>query len=162
VAASFRQVLAVLSEAGVEYVVVGGLAASAHGAARLTSDVDVVYRRTPENLARIVETLKPYHPYLRGAPPGLPFRFDERTLRQGLNFTFSTDLGDLDLLGEMTGAGRYEDLFPASIEASVFGHTCRVVDIVTLIKAKRAAGRPKDLEAIAELEAILEESARLP
>jgi hypothetical protein len=161
VPANFTQILAVLSAGGVEYVVVGGLAASAHGSGRVTTDVDVVYRRSPANLQRIVETLRPYHPYLRGAPPGLPFRFDERTLQQGLNFTFSTDLGDLDLLGEMAGAGRYKDVFPESIEAPIFGHTCRVVDLVTLIKAKRAAGRPKDLETIAELEALLEESAQL-
>jgi hypothetical protein len=162
VPANFTQILVALSTGGVEYVVVGGLAATVHGSARATTDVDVVYGRSQENLRRIVETLHPYHPYPRGAPPGLPFRFDERTLQQGLNFTFSTDLGDLDLLGEMAGAGRYEDILPKSVEAPLFGQTCRVVDLVTLIRAKRAAGRPKDLETIAELEALLEESAEQP
>ena len=65
----------VLSGGGVEYIVVGGVAARAHGSARLTNDLDVAYRRTPENMARLVAALAPHAPYLRGAPPGLPFRW---------------------------------------------------------------------------------------
>ncbi len=75
----------------------------------------------------------------------------------GLNFTLQTVLGALDLLGEIVGGGRYADLLPHTIEVEVFGVRCRCLGLVALIRAKRAAGRPKDLEAIAELEAILEE-----
>ena len=66
-------------------IIIGGVAASAHGSARFTNDIDFVYRRTPENLARLVDTLAPYEPYLRGAPPGLPFRWDAETIRHGLS-----------------------------------------------------------------------------
>jgi hypothetical protein len=64
----------------------------------------VVYRRSPDNLDRLVSSLAPFRPYLRGAPPGLPFRWDQATLERGLNFTLVTTLGDLDLLGEPWGS----------------------------------------------------------
>lgn len=97
---------------------------------------------------------------LRGAPPGLPFAFDVGTIRRGLNFTLTTGLGDLDLLGEVTGGGDYDALLSHSQPLQVFDHECRFVDLETLIRLKRAAGRPKDLERIAELEAILDERKR--
>lgn len=153
----FEGLLRTLAGAGVEFILVGGVAATAHGAARLTLDVDVVYRRNPENLRRLVDALEPHHPYLRGAPPGLPFQWDADTLRRGLNFTLTTGLGDLDLLGEITGGGTFDDLVADSISIRVFGIVCRCLSLEQLIRVKRAAGRPKDLEAIAELEALREE-----
>ena len=79
--------------------------------------------------------------------------FDETTIRNGLNFTLTSKrLGDLDLLGEVAGGGTYEQLLPFTTELTVFGHTCRCVTLERLIQLKRAAGRPKDFEAIAELE----------
>src|SRR5262245_38482274 len=94
----YAALLRLLVNGEVEFIVIGGVAAIAHGTARLTQDVDVVYRRTPENIERVVATLAPLNPYPRGAPPGLPFKWDSRTLANGLNFTFTTDLGDLDIL----------------------------------------------------------------
>ncbi|HMF43279.1 MAG TPA: hypothetical protein VKQ32_21555, partial [Polyangia bacterium] len=140
-----------------EVIVIGGLAAQAHGSARLTQDADFVYRRSDENIARLAQALAPFSPYLRGAPAGLPFRFDPPTIRRGLNFTLTTAVGDVDFLGEMTGGGTYEQLLPHTIDLVVFGRTIRVLDLPALIRAKRAAGRPKDLEAVAELEALLAE-----
>jgi hypothetical protein len=160
VVADFGGVLGVLADAGVEVIVIGGLAAQAHGAARLTQDVDLIYRRTPENIARLAAALAPHHPYLRGAPPGLPFHFDSETIRRGLNFTLTSDLGDVDFLGEMAGGGRYEDVVPNTTSLPVFGRPILVLDLPALIRAKRAAGRPKDLEALAELEALLVERDR--
>lgn len=156
----FKALLRVLSEGGVEFILVGGVAATIHGSSRLTVDVDVVYSRSPGNIERLVLALTPYHPYLRGAPPGLPFCWDVRTVRQGLNFTLTTDLGDLDLLGEVTGGGAYEALLRDTVPITVFGVTCRCLTLDRLIAVKRAAGRPKDLETIAELEAIREASRR--
>jgi hypothetical protein len=97
------------------------------------------------------------HPYLRGAPPGLPFNFDEETVKRGLNFTLTTTLGSIDLLGEIVGGGGYDDLLRHSIPLSIFGRNVLCLDLDKLIQVKRAAGRPKDFEAIAELEAIREE-----
>jgi predicted nucleotidyltransferase len=156
----FKALLRVLSEAGVEFILVGGVAATVHGSTRLTVDVDAVYRRHAQNIDRLVLALTPYHPYLRGAPAGLPFRWDAPTIQSGLNFTLTTDLGDLDLFGEITGGGGYESLLPHSLAIRVFGVECRCLTLDRLIDVKRAAGRPKDLEAIAELEAIREDRQR--
>jgi hypothetical protein len=156
----FREIVELLASARVDFIVVGGLAGVAHGSPRLTQDIDVVYSRAAENLQRIVEALRPHQPYLRGAPPGLPFLWDAKTLKNGLNFTLRTALGDIDLLGEIVGGGRYEDLLPHSHEVPMFGVVARVLDLEKLIEVKRAAGRPKDFEAIAELEAIREERTR--
>src|SRR5687767_3274265 len=103
----FRSLLTLLAGAHVEFIIVGGAAATAHGSARLTQDLDIVYKRTPENISRLARALAPHNPYLRGAPPGLPFRLDERALQNGLNFTLATNLGALDLLAEITGGGSY-------------------------------------------------------
>lgn len=152
-----EKLLEVLTLHGVEFIVIGGVAAIAHGAARVTYDLDVVYERGPANLARIVQALEPFQPYLRGAPPGLPFLWDARTLQRGLNFTLTTTIGDIDFLGEVTGGGGYLQLLPYSQEIEVLGFRCRCVQLHQLIVIKRAAGRPKDFEAIAELELLLEE-----
>jgi predicted nucleotidyltransferase len=149
--------LELLARHEVEFVLIGGVAASAHGSARATYDVDVVYRRSRENVAKLVGALKAQRPYLRGAPPGLPFTLDEATVRMGLNFTLKTDLGDLDVLGEVVGGGTYEDLLPRSVEVEIGGVRCLCATLDALIAMKRAAGRPKDFEAIAELERIREE-----
>lgn len=75
----------------------------------------------------------------------------------GLNFTLVTDLGDLDILGEVVGGGLYDALLPHSSELEAFGVKLRCVTLEYLIRLKRAAGRPKDFEIIAELQALLEE-----
>src|SRR6267143_825177 len=153
----FDKLLPALARGDVEFILLGGVAGTIHGAARVTYDVDVVYARTPANFERLMETLKPFAPYLRGAPPGLPFKWDEKTIRNGLNFTLTTKLGDLDLLGEVAGGGGYRDLLSRTFEVEAFGVKFKCVDLPTLIKLKRAAGRPKDLESLAELQALLEE-----
>lgn len=157
----FRGLLRVLSEAQVDFIVVGGVAASAHGSPRFTLDLDIVYSRNHDNIARLVQALTPLNPYLRGAPPGLPFLCDEETIKKGLNFTLVTSLGALDLLGEITGGGGFENLRPHSVLVKLHGFDCLCLDLDWLIKVKRAAGRPKDFEAIAELEAILEEKDQI-
>lgn len=153
----FSTLLRVLDDHEVAYILVGGAAATVHGSARLTLDVDVVYQRTPDNLARVVNALAPYAPGLRGAPAGLPFQWDVETLTRGLNFTLTTTIGPIDLLGEVAGRGTYEELLPDTGEVTAFGVTCRCVTLERLIHLKRSAGRVKDLEAIAELEALRDE-----
>ncbi|HTA45881.1 MAG TPA: nucleotidyl transferase AbiEii/AbiGii toxin family protein [Bryobacteraceae bacterium] len=151
---NLRDLLRALGSADVDFILVGGVAAAAHGSGRLTQDVDIVYRRGADNIEKLVAGLESFRPYLRGAPPGLPFRFDAATISAGLNFTLTTDIGPIDLLGEIAGGGRYEDLSNHSICAEAFGVQCRVLDLETLIATKRAAGRPKDFEGIAELELL--------
>jgi len=146
-----------LHRGGVEFIIVGGAAATIHGSARVTQDLELVYARTPENIARLAAALAPHSPYLRGAPPGLPFRWDAETIRRGLNFTLTTTLGDLDLLGGIVGGGGYADLLSHSQVVKLSGSEYRCLGLARLIHVKRAAGRPKDLEAVAELEALQEE-----
>lgn len=153
-----RGLLSALAAAEVDFILVGGMAAVAHGSARVTYDLDVVYGRDPDNLDRLVHALADHEPYLRGAPAGLPFRWNRETLLAGLNFTLTTTLGDLDLFGEIPGGGTYEELLPYSLEIELLDVSCRCLELGKLIQVKRAAGRPKDLEAIAELEAIREET----
>lgn len=156
----FAGLLQRLLSARVEFILIGGVAGIVHGSARATYDIDALYRRTADNMARLVAALGPLEPYLRGAPPGLPFTFDADTLRRGLNFTLTTSSGDIDLLGDVIGGGTYDDLLPASDDVPIFGLTCRCVTLEALIRMKRATGRPKDLEALAELEAIRDERER--
>jgi hypothetical protein len=84
------------------------------------------------------------------------------TVRRGLNFILTTSAGDIDLLGEIAGGGSYDDLLPHAAILDVFGRNCHCLTLRRLIEVKRAAGRPKDLEVIAELEALLEESEPPP
>lgn len=150
----FDELLSVLASAGADFILVGGVVAVAHGSPRATRNIDIVYSREAANLGKLVHAISPHAPYLRGAPAGLPFRFDVATLRAGLNFTLTTDLGWLDLLGEIAGGGNYQSLLPHSVQIDLYGQACRVLDLESLIRTMKAAGRPKDFEAIAELEAL--------
>jgi len=125
-------------------VVIGGLAGTAHGSAYPTYDVDVAYERSSENLRRLAAALAELDATLRGAPPGLPFRLDAETLRAGLNFTFETRFGSLDILGEPAGAPRYEELRTAGVSGELWGVNIRVASLDRMIAMKEAAGRTKD------------------
>jgi predicted nucleotidyltransferase len=151
-----EKLLKQLHRHAVKYVLIGGMAAVAQGSSYLTADVDLCYARDDDNLKRLAQALAPFHPTLRGAPPGLPFKLDAPTLRSGLNFTLSTDIGDLDLIGEVTGLGNYERVIEFSEVLDIYGIPCHVMTLEGLIVSKKAVGRPKDLKLITELEALLE------
>jgi hypothetical protein len=154
--------LRLLGEYEVDCVIVGGVAAAIHGSLLLTNDLDVCYSRDPANLTRLAQALQSVHARLRNAPEGIPFILDHETLKRGLNFTFTTDIGDLDLLGEVRGLGPYESVLAGSLTVELFGYHFSVIDIGKLITAKRSAGRQKDLLALPELEAIQEAQAMQP
>ena len=153
---NFEATLKALSDRGVNFVVVGGYAATLHGSAYLTRDLDICYERTPENIKRLVSALRPYHPRRRGAPEGLPFLFEVETLSNGMNFTLATDLGDIDLLGHLSGLGEFPAVALDAISMPLFGGEYRVASLDSLIRSKRAAGRSKDLNVLPELEALKE------
>jgi hypothetical protein len=155
----FAGLIRALADGGVDCILIGGVAATIHGSARLTRDVDVVYSRSDVNIERLAATLAPFEPYLRGVPRGLPFRWEAATLARGLNFTLTTTIGDIDLFGEIPG-GDFDELRPHAQAVRIFDRDVLCVDLPTLIRVKRAAGRPRDLEALAELEAIAEELDR--
>ena len=157
---NFEATLKALSDYGVNFVVIGGYAATLYGSAYLTRDLDICYERTPENIKRLVTALRPYHPRLRGAPEGLPFLFDVETISNGMNFTLATDLGDIDLLGHLSGLGEFPAVALDAIRMPLFGGEYRVASLDTLIRSKKAAGRSKDLNVLPELEALKEMQAQ--
>ena len=149
--------LKLLGRYHIECVIIGGVASTLYGSAILTNDLDVCYARNAANIERLAKSLQSVNAKLRNAPPDLPFRLDSETLRRGLNFTFTTDVGSIDLLGEVRGVGFYEDVVEQSANYELFGYLFPVIEIKKLILAKRTAGRPKDMIAVFELEALLEQ-----
>ena len=82
--ADLEKTVGMLTRNQIRFILIGGWAAALHGSARTTLDVDVVYARDRENVRNLATALQPHSPYLRGAPAGLPFVWDERTIRNGL------------------------------------------------------------------------------
>jgi predicted nucleotidyltransferase len=153
---NFEEIIRYFCSEGVEFVIIGGLAASLHGSSYITVDTDLCYNRSTQNLDRIARALTAIHATLRGAPADLPFRLDAKTIKAGLNFTFSTDLGDIDIFGEVSGIGSYSDVLSETEEIMLFGFRVHVLGLDGLIRAKRAASRRKDLMIMPELEALRE------
>ena len=145
-----------LVENEVKFIIVGGVAITFHGSAYVTQDLDFCYARNKENLQKIVEALAHFEPRPRGFPENLPFVFDERILQNSKNFTYQTRIGDIDLLGEIAGVGDYFEVDKTSITMEIYGCRVKIISLQNLIKAKRAAGRTKDLLVLPELEALQE------
>jgi hypothetical protein len=138
----------------VEFVVIGGMAMRIQGSAHITDDIDFCYHRTPANIKALSAALADLHPYLRGAPPGLPFRLDPPTIQAGLNFTLITDYGEVDILGEISGIGNYQKVLDLSTGMDAYGFKVHVLSVDGLIAAKKAAGRTKDKLHLLELEEL--------
>jgi hypothetical protein len=145
-----------LADAQVEFVVVGGVSAVLQGVPITTVDLDVCYRRTPANIARLVQVLAPLGPRLRGFPPDLPFVLDERAIQLGSNFTLEIGDESFDLLGVMSAIGGYEDVLAKTIEITLDSRPIKVLSLEQLIATKTAAGRAKDLAVLPVLRATLE------
>lgn len=145
-----------LARNNVDFVIVGGVAVTLHSSGYVTRDLDLCYSREKENIKRLVVSLRPFLPKPRNWEEGLPFIFDESTLRNGTNFTFETSIGDVDLLGEVEGIGSYKDALANSVEYELYGVRVRAFTLDALIASKTAADRPKDHLVLPELEALKE------
>lgn len=157
---SFSSLTNGLVNADVEFVVIGGVAASAHGSVHVTNDLDICYSNSRGNIERLAQLLAGWRAYPRGVERGLPFIMDLKTLRGCPVLTLTTSEGDLDVFDEVAGVGNYEAVAAAAEEFEAFGTRFLVLGLEALMKAKRAAGRPKDLAQLPELEAIRELRAR--
>lgn len=155
------RILATLDEHGVEYVLVGGLGARAHGATRETSDIDVVPRSTDANWERLAAAFRELGARLRVGGMSdeearrLPVALDAATLRSFGSSTWMTDAGPVDVLNEMatTGGGHqgYEELVGRHVVAEIGGLTVRIAALDDIVASKEHAGRDKDREALPEL-----------
>jgi hypothetical protein len=136
----------------VDFVVVGGVAATAHGSVAFTQDLDISYAPDSDNLGRLGDVLVSIGARLRGVTDDVPFVPDGRTLRRTRVLTLDTPLGWVDL--QPDGAPVYERLRARALVTDLGGVEVRVASLEDLIAMKKAAGRPKDLVAVEELEAI--------
>ena len=151
-----EQTIEALNQNDVKFLIIGGIAIRFHSSGYITRDIDICYLRTPENLKRLAAAFAPFKPRFRDFPPNLPFVWDERTLQNGTNFTLKTDIGEIDLLGEVAGLGNYFDVEKFCTIETLYNCEVKILSLDGLILAKRAAGRTKDLLVLPELEALRE------
>lgn len=157
----FSQLLNKLTDEQVDFVLIGGFAAVVLGVPYVTQDIDICYNPEKTNLTRLQRSLASLHPRLRiegltdEEAQSLPFQLDERMLQQSPILTLRTDIAELDMMTTVPGIGSYEQVKEASTEIEVFGTQLLVLDLPALIASKRAAGRPKDLLILPEIEATL-------
>jgi hypothetical protein len=150
-----KRLLRALVDGGVDFVVIGGVAGVLHGSARATFDLDVCFASNADNLEALGSTLVGLHAQLRGVSEAVPFIPDAAALRRVEVLTLTTTAGDLDVLRAPWGAPRYDVLRGHADRYDVGGFEVRVASVEDLIAMKSAAGRPKDLGDVEELEAIL-------
>jgi hypothetical protein len=146
--------VSVFARHGVEYLVICGQAEMLMGGARVTFDTDFCYRRSRENLEPLANALKELNPTFRGAPADLPVTLDAQALALGNNYTLSTALGPVDLLGWVEPLGSYEELLPNSETYPVGKLSVRTIGLEDLIRVKQHLGRPKDRDSLLQLLAI--------
>ena len=139
-----------------DYVVIGGIAATLQGSTTITRDFDICYSRERANLEHLADALRELEAKLRGVDDDVRFRLDAASLRNGLNFTFKTKHGDFDCLGDPGGGLDYERLLRNADEMDVYGLRLMVASLDDLIRMKRAAGRNKDLIEVENLSALRE------
>jgi hypothetical protein len=155
-----NQLIERLADANLDFVIVGGFAGMLHGSTLVTRDLDVCAVLSADNVARLREVLRDLQPkhrfttqklsFLDNPEPGVPMN----------NLYLETDWGPVDFLGSIKGVGDFERVRAASIEIELFGRSCRVISAESLIEAKQAMGRDKDLIAVKELRAILERKGK--
>lgn len=141
-----------LAEAGVDFLVIGGVAVFLQGYPRFTKDLDIVYATNAANLERLGDLLVALGARLRGIEEEVPFVADARTLRRTSILTLETEIGSIDLLVDPAGADRYEAMRERADLVELDGVAFRIVSLDDLLAMKRAAGRPQD---VADVDALL-------
>lgn len=154
----YRTSLEVLATGGVDIIVVGGVAAVLQGAPIVTFDLDVVHRRTAENVHRLFLVLEAVHARYRHDPRDLAP--SEPLLLGPGHHLLMTDHGPLDVLGALADGLTYEDLIADTVSLALPGVSVPVLSLSRVIEVKQAAGRPKDLAALPTLRAALDELRR--
>ena len=150
----FFDLLKRLSNTGVDFVIVGGFAGIVHGCTYVTQDIDICCDFSPANLLRLQKALVGLHPVHRATPNRLKLHLTEDNCRQFNNLYLDTDIGQLDCLNFISGIGDFQTVKKKSVLAKIENIQLRVLNLDSLIEAKKAMNRPRDREAVLELEAI--------
>lgn len=148
------ELLRLLLDTGVEFVLIGGVAAIAHGSATFTQDCDITAPFTEHNLTRLMAALAPFHPRYALAIPKRPVTESPSELSRNRNLYLLTDLGRLDILSEVPPVGSYAEVAARAISLELYGRTCRVISLDDLIAVKKHLGRDKDRLVERELLAL--------
>jgi hypothetical protein len=143
-----------LCDAEIDFVIVGGFAATLHGSSLVTRDLDVCAILGNENVEKLREALRDLQPTHRLTPQKLSFLDNPDPGVEVRNLYLRTDLGPVDVLSSILGVGDFDRVRAASIQVELFGRSCRVISLDDLIRAKEALGRDKDLLAVKELRAV--------
>ena len=155
-----NQLLQRLCDADIEFVIVGGFAATLHGSSLVTRDLDVCAVLSSDNVEKLRNALRDLRPAHRFTPQKLSFLDIPDPGVPMLNLYLSTEMGPVDILGSIMGVGEFEQVRAGAIEVELFGRRCRVISLDDLIRAKEALGREKDLLAVKELKAIREKQSK--
>lgn len=145
-----------LCDADIDFVIVGGFAATLHGSSLVTRDLDVCATLSNKNVEKLREALRELQPTHRLTPQKLSFLNNPDPGVEIRNLYLRTDFGPVDVLSSILGVGDFDSVRAASIQVELFGRSCRVISLDDLIRAKEALGRDKDLLAVKELRAIRE------
>ena len=153
---NLNTLLELLLKNNIDFVLVGGYAGVVHGASQVTKDLDICCVFNSQNLQKLRDALVNVHPKHRMTVDHKLSFFDHPKETNGINNIYlETDLGVLDILGEVVGAGDYNSIKSRAIEISYLGHKCKVLAIEDLIKVKELMTRDKDKSLLVELRAIL-------
>jgi hypothetical protein len=152
-----EEMLKVLEAHGLRFVLIGGFAAVIHGSPYVTTDIDVVPERSPENLARLSEALRDMNAriWTISEPEGIPFNHDAASIADVRVWNLVTDLGRLDLTFEPAGTSGYEDLARGAIRLEILGAHVDVAALEDIVRSKEAADRDKDRLVLPVLRRLL-------
>lgn len=152
-----EKIIKALASHKVKYVLIGALAARLQGFPRMTADADITPERNSKNLQRLAKALTELNArvYTDDVPKGLPFNFSAETLKQNDFWNLVTAAGRLDIAFEPSGTKGYHDLKEKAVRFEVFGATLFTSNLNDIIRSKKAAGRPQDLQDIIILREML-------
>jgi hypothetical protein len=157
---NLNNLLQLLLENDVDFVLIGGFAGVVHGSTQVTRDLDICSLVTPAQVVKLRDVLKDLHPRHRMNPSSKPsFLTDPKDLSNLRNIYLETDLGVLDIISEVTEVGDFDQVKKNSVEIDLFGQKCKVMSVDALIRAKEKMGRPKDKLVVAELKALQHKSS---
>jgi len=157
---NLNNLLQVLLNNEIDFVLIGGFAGVVHGSTQVTRDLDICTLVTPAQVEKLRVALRELNPKHRMNPGFKPsFLSEPKEVKNLRNIYLETDLGILDIISEVTEVGDFEQVKKNSVQIELFGHKCKVISVDALIKAKEKMGRPKDKLVVAELKALRNKSS---